>query len=142
MRLMNMNPILLASYDYEMTATRLQQDLSASGIDCVVEKVPKTSAYDAMIDHSSFCFAVYVDHEDYTQAKEILKQFNATRDEETPWCPKCGSHEVTKTVVHHEHGPNWLWYLFPSPIASSLFFEDYDEEDYHCNSCGHDFKRY
>ena len=100
---MNMNPILLASYDYEMTAIRLQQDLSASGIDCVVEKVPKTSAYDAMIDHSSFCFAVYVDHEDYTQAKEILKQFNATRDEE---------------------------------------FEDYDEEDYHCNSCGHDFKRY
>lgn len=136
-----MNPQLLAFYNDEMTATRLEQDLSASGIDCVVEKVPKRSTYDVMIDHSSFCFAVFVDHKDYTQAKDILNLFNKTRDEETPWCPKCGSQEVTKTVVHHEHGPQWLWLLFPSPLAAPLFFEDYDVEEYHCKSCGHDFKR-
>ena len=137
-----MNPELLASYDDEMTATRLKQDLSASGIDCNVEKVPKMSAYDAMIDHSSFCFALYVDNKDYTQAKEVLKQFNEAREEITPWCPKCGSQEVTKTVTHHDHGPKWLWFLLPSSLASMFFFNDYDVEEYHCKSCGHDFKRY
>ena len=139
---MNPNLTLLASYDHEMTATRLEQDLSASGIDCVIEKVPKTSTYDVMIDHSSFCFALYVDDKDYVQAQEILKQFNETRDEETPWCPKCGSQEVTRTVIHHEHGPKWLWFLLPAPLAAPLFFEEYDVKEYHCNSCGHDFKRY
>lgn len=137
-----MNPQLLAFYDDKMTATRLEQDLSASGIDCVIKEVPKTSTYDAMIDHSSFCFAVFVDNKDYTQAKDVLEQFNKTRDEITPWCPKCGSQEVTRTLVHHDRGPEWLWFLFPSPLAAPLFFEEYDVKEYHCNSCGHDFKRY
>ena len=37
-----MNPKLLTSYDNEVTAMRLNQDLSASGIDCVVQKETKT----------------------------------------------------------------------------------------------------
>ena len=136
-----MNRQLLISYDDEMTATRLEQDLSACSIDCVVQKETKISTYDVMIDHGSFCFAVYVDAKDYTQAKDILDQFNKTRDEELPWCPKCGSEEVTRTIVHHEHGPKWLWFLFPSALAAPLFFDEYDVEEFHCNSCGHDFKR-
>ena len=134
-----MNPEFLISYDNEVTATRLQQDLSASGIDCVVEKEAKT--YDVMFDHGSFCFAVYVDAKDYTRAKDILDQFNKTRDEELPWCPKCGSEDITRTTVHHKHGPKWLWFLLPSPIAAHLFYEDYDVEEFHCKRCGHDFKR-
>ena len=134
-----MNPKLLISYDNEVTAMRLNQDLSASGIDCVVQKETKT--YDVMFDHDSICFAVYVDDKDYTQAKDILDQFNKTRDEELPWCPKCGSEDITRTTVHHEHGPKWLWFLLPSPLAAHLFYEEYDVEEFHCNSCGHDFKR-
>ena len=134
-----MNRQLLISYDDEMTATRLKQDLSASGIDCVVQKEAKT--YDVMFDHGSCCFAVYVDDKDYTQAKDILNQFNKTRDEELPWCPKCGSEEVTRTNIHHERGPKWLWFLLPSALAAPLFFEEYDVEEFHCKNCGHDFKR-
>ena len=137
-----MNPEFLISYDDEVTATLLKQDLSASGIDCDIQKETKTSPYDAMIDHGSFCYAVYVDAKDYTQAKDILDQFNKTRDEELPWCPKCGSEDITRKTVHHEHGTKWLWFLFPTLIASRLFYEGYDVEEFHCKRCGHDFKRY
>ena len=40
---MSMKPVLLACFDDEMTATRLQQDLNASDIDCVVQEEIKTS---------------------------------------------------------------------------------------------------
>lgn len=136
-----MNPKLLASFDDEMTAIRLKEDLSAGGIDCDIQKVTKTSTYDAMIDHGSFCFALYVDDNDYAQAKGVLEQFNKARDEQNPWCPKCGSEDITRTTVHHQHGPRWLWFLV-SPIAALFFCDDYDVEEYHCKSCGHDFKRY
>ena len=137
-----MKPVLLACFDDEMTATRLQQDLDASDIDCVVQEEIKT--YDVLIDlnRGGSCFALYVDEEDYTKAKEVFVQFNKTRDEENPWCPKCGSEDVTRTKVHHPHGPKWLWYIFDSAIAAHFYFQEYDEEDCHCNSCGHDFKRH
>jgi predicted RNA-binding Zn-ribbon protein involved in translation (DUF1610 family) len=133
---------LLASFDDEMTATRLQQDLSASGIDCEVKVETKISTYDAMIDHGSSCFALYVDKKNYARAKGVLKQFNKTRDEENPWCPKCGSEDITRTTVHHQHGPKWLWFALPLSIAPFLFFNEYDVKEYHCKNCGHDFKRY
>lgn len=38
---MSMKPVLLACFDDEMTATRLQQDLEASDIDCVVQSYKK-----------------------------------------------------------------------------------------------------
>ena len=138
-----MNTVLLTSFDDEMTATRLQQDLAAGGIGCDILKETKISTYDAMIDHGSFCFALYVDENDYAQAKGVLEQFNKARDEENPWCPKCGSEDITRTTVHHRHGPKWLWFLF-APLAALFFYQeyDYDVEECHCNSCGHDFKRY
>ena len=134
-----MNSKLLASFDNEMTATRLEQDLAASGIDCVVQEEAKTSTCDAMFDNSSFCFALYVDKKDYAKAKGILKQFNKTRDEVNPWCPKCGSEDITRKTVHHQHGPKWLWYFLPSSLAAFFYFKEYDEKEYHCKSCGHDF---
>lgn len=137
-----MNPKLLISFEDEMTATILKQELSSSDIDCVVQKEPKTSAFNVMIDHSSFCFALYVDEKDYTQAKVILDQFNKIRDNELPWCPKCGSEDITRTIVHHEHGPKELWFLLPSSLAAPLFFDEYDVKEFHCNSCGHDWKQY
>ena len=135
-----MNPKLLISFEDEMTATILEQELSSCHIDCVVQKEAKT--YDVMFDHGSFCFTLYVDDKDFTRAKEILDQFNKKRDEELPWCPKCGSEDITRIIVHHEHGPKELWFLLPSPLAAPLFFDEYDVKEFHCNSCGHDWKRY
>ena len=79
-----MKPVLLACFDDEMTATRLQQDLEASDIDCVVQEEVKT--YDVLIslNHSGSCFALYVDEKDYTTAKGVFEQFSKTRDEENP----------------------------------------------------------
>ena len=159
-----MVPKLLFYYDDEMTATRLKQDLSASGIDCVVQKETKTNS-NVLTDNGGFCFAIYVDNKDYIQAKDILKQFNKTRDEEILWCPKCGSEETMRTIIHHKYGPKWLWVfciialllilyfnfkakslvLIPGAallLAIFFCFKGYDVEKYHCNSCGHNFKRY
>ena len=137
-----MDPELLICYDYEMTATQLEQELSASGIDCVIQKETKQSINGVMLDVGSFCYAIYVDKKDYTQARDVLEQFNKARDEENPWCPKCGSEDITRTKVHHPHGPKWLWYIFDTALAAHFYFQEYDEVDFHCNSCGHDFKRY
>lgn len=158
-----MEPKLLIFYDNELNAIELKQLLAEAGVECLVQEDLKTSVNVMSESSSEFGYAVYVDKSAYKEAKKILDTYEQKREEQNLWCPKCGEVNSTKKIVHHRFGPIWIFIIsvclsvlclfirLPLLIYFLLvgfaifgiiqFFRGYDEEVYHCKSCGHDYKR-
>lgn len=82
---------------------------------------------------------VLVKEEDYEQAMKIYQSFIAEQKAVAPWCPECGSENVTaqekKTVTTRQ---------LPRILASLLMFIPTGvctTRKYVCNNCGHKWER-
>ena len=108
---------------------------------------------------------IFVEEENYQAAMELMKNLNLNRNSNLPWCPECGSENVTHQTITHRHGSTWMLFIgivsfiaciiltissgftilfIPTviPIALLLvWFKSYKEDIYHCNQCRKDFKR-
>lgn len=83
---------------------------------------------------------VLVKEEDYEQAMKIYQELQAaTRHDIMPWCPKCGSENVT-SIKKKEVTPRQL----PRILATLLTWISNGictTEKFVCNDCGHKWQR-
>lgn len=109
-------------------------------------------------------YRIMVNDGDTDAAKNIVSDYRARNKatETMPWCPECGSEDVSETVVRHKHGSIWFLVLAPIMLVVGFFsppfffwlftagavlfiiqyFIGYKTHRYHCNKCHHIFKRY
>lgn len=162
-----MEKILLKSFDDPNEAADLQIALEQQGVKC--ELTSEGSTRVNLMGNDGIAgevVSVYVAEGDQAAAQQVLEQLEREEAEKiTFWCPDCGSEDLTKKVVHHRYGPVWQWvlagvmlllmivipivldgklWIVPGAFGFGLMvfaFKGYDEELYHCNSCGKNFKR-
>ena len=83
---------------------------------------------------------VLVKEEDMEQAKQLYQKFlNEQEKAFKPWCPKCGSENLTV-----EKQQNSTVRQLPRILATALMlipFGTCKTEKYVCNDCGHKWKR-
>lgn len=84
---------------------------------------------------------VIVKEEDYEKAMKVYQSFLANQQTVMPWCPECGSEDVT--LLKKENAPirklprilaNLLMFI-PIPISGCTY------QKYVCNSCGYKWER-
>ena len=83
---------------------------------------------------------VLVNEEDYDKAQELYQTFQAEQQDFKPWCPKCGSENVTVEKVKCTTARQ-----LPRILAALLMFTPFGSsttEKCICNDCGHIDKRY
>lgn len=82
---------------------------------------------------------VLVKEEDYEQATKIYQSYLAEQQAVAPWCPKCGSEDVTvqkKKAATSKHLPRILAALLMFiPIGGC------STQKFVCNKCGHKWER-
>ena len=82
---------------------------------------------------------VLVKEEDYEQAKKLYQTFLTEQQIFKPWCPKCGSENVTMQEKKHATARQ-----LPRILAALLMFTPFGSgttEKCICNDCGHKWKR-
>lgn len=111
-----------------------------------------------------FNYSIIVNDCDVDAANKIVSGYQAESKECTamPWCPECGSEDVSETIIRRKRGslfflilapfmlaigffsPNFFCWLFS--VGAILFiiqyFIGYSIHRYKCNKCHHVFKRY
>lgn len=111
-----------------------------------------------------FNYSIIVNDCDVDAANKIVRGYQAESKECTamPWCPECGSEDVSETIIRRKRGslfflilapfmlaigffsPNFFFWLFL--VGALLFiiqyFIGYNIHRYKCNKCHHVFKRY
>ena len=111
-----------------------------------------------------FNYSIIVNDCDVDAANKIVSGYQVESKECTamPWCPECGSEDVSETIIRRKRGSLFFLILAPfmfvigffSPIfffwlfsvGALLFiiqyFIGYNIHRYKCNKCHHVFKRY
>ena len=82
---------------------------------------------------------VLVREEDYEQAMKIYESYMAGQQAVMPWCPKCGSEDVSV-----QKKKNATTRQMPRILASLLMFIPIGvctTDKFVCNSCGHKWER-
>lgn len=82
---------------------------------------------------------VLVKEEDYEQAMKVYQSLQAEQHATTPWCPKCGSENVTV-----QKKKNATTRQLPRILATLLMFIPIGvctTEKFVCNDCGHKWER-
>ena len=139
---------------------QLQEKLQEKGI--------KSSFSEENSTYISVCgditsYNIYVDDADFQKATAIMNSLKSQEQqtESLPWCPECGSENVTKEVIKLKYSP--VWYLILDPIVFFVglwlphifcwiclvcgfvliiqFFKGETQERFTCNSCKHTFRR-
>ena len=153
----------LLSCESEILAQEYKSSLEAEGIVCMVKKdtVGIEPSAGGFMAHTT----ILVNEEQFDEATRIIKGIDTRRTESMPWCPECGGMNVTRQLIVHRHGPNWMlavsivvllvcvvisvtspngMLVIPGLITIFLFifwFKSYKEDMFHCQDCGKDFKR-
>ena len=151
----------LLSCENEILAQEYKGSLEAKGIKCMIKKdtVGIEPSAGGFLAHTT----ILVEEEKFDEATQIIKGIDAKRTESMPWCPECGGMNVTRRVIVHRHGPNWMLVVgllvmlacivisvangelfIPGLLFIILFifwFKSYKEDMFHCQDCGKDFKR-
>jgi len=143
-------------------AEEIQSRLTEIGIECFMRDETPTEVLGSASGHRA-TVAVYVHAKDLPAAKSVIEAAKYAREEQSPWCPKCGNEDNEKTVIQHKHGPTWLLVLciaifiignivalidtsyaivFPILIVLIIIWcKSYREEIYSCNKCGHVYRK-
>ena len=82
---------------------------------------------------------VLVKEEDYEQAQKLYQTFLAEQQNFKPWCPKCGSENVTIQQKKHATARQ-----LPRILAALLFFIPFGVSNTTkcvCNDCGYKWDR-
>ena len=156
---------LLVHCENSILADEYKTILEAKGILCYIQK--EEVGIGAFTGGSQPQIAIFVEDEHYQEAIDLINGLTFEIYPNLPWCPKCGSKNVTYKVVKHKHSLKWKVLLFfismviafcitltisgkfimvyiSAIIPIMLLFSWYQsnkENPYHCNQCGNDFKR-
>jgi len=111
---------------------------------------------------------VHVHEDDYERALLVADAQQASKDDFTPWCPKCGAEDVTQTIEESAHGSESernslivslviaiaaaafgiyigryaLLGIFLLPIVVAvIYFRPHRYKVFTCKQCGHKFKK-
>lgn len=144
-----------------VTAEQIVARLNEAGIDAQMLE-DKSTFISASGD--IFNYSIIVNDCDVDAANKIVSGYQAESKECTamPWCPECGSEDVSETIIRRKRGSLFFLILAPfmfvigffSPIfffwlfsvGALLFiiqyFIGYNIHRYKCNKCHHVFKRY
>lgn len=111
-------------------------------------------------------YRIIVNDDDTPSAEKIVADYRSRNNADTtlPWCPECGSEDVSETIIRHRFGSIWLLLLAPVLVAAWLFlplpmiiricfvvfaiafvvqfFIPYKVHRLRCNKCNHVFKHY
>lgn len=144
-----------------VTAEQIVARLNEAGIDAQMLE-DKSTFISASGD--IFNYSIIVNDCDVDAANKIVSGYQAESKEchAMPWCPECGSEDVSETIIRCKRGSLFFLILAPfmfvigffSPIfffwlfsvGALLFiiqyFIGYNIHRYKCNKCHHVFKRY
>lgn len=144
-----------------VTAEQIVARLNEAGIDAQMLE-DKSTFISASGD--IFNYSIIVNDCDVDAANKIVSGYQVESKECTamPWCPECGSEDVSETIIRRKRGSLFFLILAPfmfvigffSPIfffwlfsvGALLFiiqyFIGYNIHRYKCNKCHHVFKRY
>lgn len=144
-----------------VTAEQIVARLNEAGIDAQMLE-DKSTFISASGD--IFNYSIIVNDCDVDAANKIVSGYQAESKEchAMPWCPECGSEDVSETIIRRKRGSLFFLILAPfmfvigffSPIfffwlfsvGALLFiiqyFIGYNIHRYKCNKCHHVFKRY
>ena len=82
---------------------------------------------------------VLVKEDDYEQAQKLYQSFLAEQQNFKPWCPKCGSENVTAQKLKNPTARQ-----LPRILAAALMFFPFGTcktEKFVCDDCGHKWER-
>lgn len=82
---------------------------------------------------------VLVAADDLPRASQIYESLLASRQQELPWCPKCGSENVSAQKKKHAHARQ-----LPRILATLLMlipFGTATSQTFVCQDCGHRWER-
>lgn len=117
-------------------AEGLRSALREAGIESDIFDETNSKVARGILDQST---EVLVKEEDYEQAMKVYQSFLANQPTVMPWCPKCGSEDVT---VHKKK--NATTRQLPRILATLLMLIPIGvctTEKFVCNSCGHKWSR-
>ena len=157
-----METIRLTICDTSVYADELRALLQANGIESFIYDETKTEVIGPVAGRAGF--EVFVNKNDYEAALRVWESVKKKRDEQMPWCPKCGNEELNKTVMLHKHGPIWMLaiiiavfilcvvmsFINPEHIyipgiiwifAMIIWLKSYNVEIYLCDKCGETLKK-
>lgn len=150
----------IAKCDNTVYADEIKEKLAAEGIVCLVHDENEDTVVGAYGGTTGISIRVY--EEDAERARNIVSGIRERREDVMPWCPRCGSEDVTRTGTRRVRPKNiiqekrWnivLWtvvlviaiYFSQWPFAiACLFLLLFDlfhgkKANYHCNKCGENF---
>lgn len=154
---------LLTHCENSILADEYKANLEAKGIPCHIQK--EEIGIGAFSGGGQPQITIFVEDENYQAAMNLINNLKLNRNSNLPWCPECGSENVTHRVIAHKHGPKWMLLIgIVSFIASIIltilngftilyiptvipivllliWFKSYKEDIYHCKQCKKDFKR-
>ena len=82
---------------------------------------------------------VLVKEEDYEQAQTIYLRFKSTQETILPWCPKCGSENVS--VVNKKNPTTRQLPRILATLLTLIPFGTATTPKFTCNDCGHTWER-
>lgn len=153
----------LISTPNNLEAEQIKAALHDADIDAQILEVNNTS-FAVTPDPANY--SIIVADDDLDRANDVLRDYRAqNRQNETlPWCPECGSDDVSETIVRLNYGSGWFLILgfiilatslnfpLPRPFGLALiiisiaciiqFFIGYKVHRFRCNKCNHIFRRY
>lgn len=117
-------------------AEGLRSALREAGIESDIFDETNSKVARGILDQST---EVLVKEEDYEQAMKVYQSFLANQPTVMPWCPKCGSEDVTV-----QKKKNATTRQLPRILATLLMLIPIGvctTEKFVCNSCGHKWSR-
>lgn len=158
---------LLIFLGEEINAQKVKEMLTNAGIECTQRKV-KEALSNSLSEPIENCMAVFVDENDYPEAKKMLESILLEMEKIALWCPECGSEDVTVIFDPYIKKPSWpLWLCTLAFIISVILCQlhyvfiflafiiavvwgvlriekhygtiRFNMTTYHCNNCGKDF---
>ena len=82
---------------------------------------------------------VLVKEEDYEQAMKVYQSYLAEQPAVKPWCPECGSEDVT--VQTKKNGTTRLLPRILATLRMLFSTRGWTTEEFVCNKCGHKWER-
>lgn len=127
-----MNERLLTWCENPIQAEELKEQLEAAGIQCVVFEQTMANGR-GVCDGKMVTHAVYVDDSCYEKAQKLMTAAECQRQEQLPWCPKCGAEDVKK-IDNSNKEQSWLQKLWYACFVNN-------SDNYECMQCHHIFHR-
>ena len=110
--------------------------LAEAGIESVTYDETNSKVDRGILDQTT---EIMVKEEDYEQAMKVFQTYQSEHEAAKPWCPKCGSENVTAC---QKKNPNFQ--QLPRILATLLAYIPFGcctTKRFVCNDCGHKWER-